>query len=43
MTLREDHGMIGLLIVTAGTLLLITAGSKGRRPATQPARPNRKR
>jgi len=35
--------MIGLLIATAGTLLLILAGSKGRRPATQPVRIDRKR
>lgn len=39
----EDQGMIGLLIATAGTLLLITAGRKGRRPATQPVRVDRKR
>jgi hypothetical protein len=35
--------MIETLIAIAGTLLLITAGTKAPRLAPQPARPNRRR
>ena len=39
---RPEGDMIELIIAVAGTLLLISAGTK-RRPAPQPVRTNRKR
>ena len=38
----QEDGMIEIIVVVAGTLLLVTAG-RARRPAPQPVRVPRKR